>query len=320
MNKNQSCLFLYGDEKYLIAQYIKQKIQEVVVPGTEAFGLDKLYNDASLEAVVQSISSQPFLCEQKLVVLYDYFPKDETIIPILINTLLTRDPATHVVFAYIKEIDRRQKWFKDLKPLLEEKECKAFAPWESERIIQFIQDNCRQRKVEIEYAAANILAELVGNNLQQLDSELSKCQTYIGSATIITEKAVRSLITRGQYSTFDLIASLHNKKAKLTLDIVGNLLENGEEFFMLLGFLLSQVRFLLVLKDMLNHGKKTAEIAGILKKNPKYIEHCKKQTTAWKIDCLKKLFLSLVELDYQVKSGLIDPTLGIEMVLIERMQ
>ncbi len=91
--------------------------------------------------------------------------------------------------------------------------------------------------------AADLLVELVGNDLGRLDQELAKLATYVGTAKSITRRDVDQLVGRGHAEKlWKILDHIGAGEVGAALVLLAQLLDLGEEPLRLLAALSSQLR------------------------------------------------------------------------------
>jgi len=89
---------------------------------------------------------------------------------------------------------------------------------------------------EITRDAAQLLVELVGSDLTQIEQEISKLTTYIGAEKSIGVEAVRQLVGGWKAeTTWSMLDAVRDGNVDLALHLLDKLLEEGEHPLKLLG-------------------------------------------------------------------------------------
>src|SRR5712691_7684629 len=119
--------------------------------------------------------------------------------------------------------------------------------------------------VSISAEAAALLANFIGNQLRLLANELDKLATYAGTGATITVEDVRKLSAQVQEArVFDLTDALAQRNRKQALDILHDLLADGEPPLKLNSTITTQVRSLLLVKELAQKGMRAAQICSTL--------------------------------------------------------
>lgn len=166
----------------------------IVLTGNNHFGLKKRLNEltaafekqhgplaleridgeeADLPAVIEAVSSLPFLTDSKMVVVHSLGankPAAEHIEQIIDAV----DEATELIF-YEPSIDKRTSYFKALKKRTSLEEHNDLAPHE---LVKWLVGEAQSQGADLSTSDANYLVERVGANQALLSNELSKLLTY----------------------------------------------------------------------------------------------------------------------------------------------
>src|SRR5579885_434745 len=119
--------------------------------------------------------------------------------------------------------------------------------------------------VSIAPDAAALLANFIGNQLRLLANELDKLATYVGKSGTIRSDDVRKLSAQVQEARiFDLTDALAQRNRQQALDILHDLLADGEPPLRLISTITSQVRSLLLVKELAQKGMRGPQIAATL--------------------------------------------------------
>src|SRR5216684_5489317 len=116
--------------------------------------------------------------------------------------------------------------------------------------------------VKITPEAAATLANFIGNQLRMLAHELDKLATYVGPGAAITVEDVRQLSAQVHEARiiFDLTDALAQRNRKQALDLLHDLLADGEPPLRLISTITSQVRSLLLVKELAGDGLRISQI------------------------------------------------------------
>src|SRR6266566_3815208 len=119
--------------------------------------------------------------------------------------------------------------------------------------------------VKITSEATTMLANFIGNQLRLLANELDKLATYVGPGATITPEDVRQLSAQVQEARiFDLTDALAQRNRKQALDILHDLLADGEPPLKLISTITTQDRSLVLVKELAQKGMRAPQIASTL--------------------------------------------------------
>ena len=314
------CYLVCGEEKFLVDKEVNNLVATGIDLEQPTFSLNKFVGKIdNFEGIINSIQSQAiFGISKQVVVIYDLdFNTIEEKKVQLFDALNAKEDSTRVVFSFSNSLDKRKTFVKELLDRCEVKEFKQISPWETDQVKDFVYKTEKSRGYEISDEACDLLIEIIGTNLLQLDNELIKLEIFIGDKKSIDTTDVLSVVKKGNYGVFDIVNYLQKKVKNKVLNIINNLVESGEDIFAIIGFIQSQIKLLILIKEQIEKKKNFQDIASILKKNPYYIKNIIENTKKWNIEELKNFFLELTNLDYVIKSGKIEPKLGLEIILIK---
>ncbi len=120
---------------------------------------------------------------------------------------------------------------------------------------RWISNRAKSIDVKIAPEANALLANFIGNNLRLLASELDKLATYVGKGATINVEDVRQLSAQVQEARiFDLTDALAQRNRKQALNILHDLLADGEPPLKLISTITFQVRSLLLVKELAQKG------------------------------------------------------------------
>ncbi len=162
-----------------------------------------------------------------------------------------------------------------------------------------------------DYNISNINIEILknycSNDISRIKHEIEKLKLYkLDDKTIIKED-IDLLVSKNLDKTiFDLINNIEKNNKREAFNIYRLLKENNEEDMKILSMLANNYRLIYQVKN-LSINKSDKEIGELLAiKNPKRISVLKNKGYNFTNDYLKKALSFLAELDYKIKTGLID--------------
>ena len=162
--------------------------------------------------------------------------------------------------------------------------------------------------VKITSAATTLLANFIGNQLRLLANELDKLATYVGPAATITVEDVRLLSTQVQEARiFDLTDALAHRNRKQALDILHDLLADGEPPLKLISTITSQVRSLLLVKELADDGLRLSQIVSATGMAPFVAEKALRQIGRFSPVQLERAYRELLSTDAALKRSRLTP-------------
>lgn len=162
-----------------------------------------------------------------------------------------------------------------------------------------------------DYNISNINIEILknycSNDISRIKHEIEKLKLYKLEDKTIIKEDIDLLVSKNLDKTiFDLINNIEKNNKKEAFNIYRLLKENNEEDMKILSMLANNYRLIYQVKN-LSINKSDKEIGELLAiKNPKRISVLKNKGYNFTNDYLKKALSLLAELDYKIKTGLID--------------
>jgi DNA polymerase-3 subunit delta len=231
---------LPGDEDYLKRQVLATLRERVLGGETDAFGYSTHEGDkADFAAICGELETLPFLSPRRLVVV-DKADPFVTRHRTALEKYVASPTTTGVLVLEVASWPANTKLAKALAGEATIT-CKALP-------VQRLPEWCIQRAEsahgkQLVTSAANLLVDLVGAEMGQLDQELAKLAVYVGDGKRIDAEDVDKLVGHSRaenvWIIFDAIA---NGRVGEALAILGRLLEQGEAPLALLGAFGSQLR------------------------------------------------------------------------------
>lgn len=183
---------------------------------------------------------------------------------------------------------------------------------------QWIVKRAKSRNVKITTDAASLLANFSGNNLRLLANELDKLATYVGAGETIGIGEVRKLSAQVQEArVFDLTDALAQRNRKQALNILHDLLSDGEPPLKLISTITSQVRSLLLVKELAQKGARGGQIASTLGIAPFIAEKALRQVGNFSVPQLENTYRQLLATDAALKRSRMTPELALDLLVMQ---
>jgi DNA polymerase III subunit delta len=181
----------------------------------------------------------------------------------------------------------------------------------------WIGKRAKATNVKIQPEAVSLLANFVGNNLRMLANELDKLATYAGPGNTIRAEDVRLLCAQVQEARiFDLTDALAQRNRKQALNIMHDLLSDGEPPLKLISTITSQVRSLLLVKELAQKGMRSGQIAATLGMAPFIAEKALRQVGNFNNSQLEGAYHQLMATDAALKRSKLTPEMALDLLVI----
>ncbi len=166
--------------------------------------------------------------------------------------------------------------------------------------------------------AIKMLTLYAGHDLRLLASELEKLSIYAGQGGRITAETVRALTPVAQQARiFDLTDALARQQRAQALGILHELLDHGEAPIGLTAFIGSQVRSLLLVKDLSERGLRAPQIAEVAGLNPYVVTKTLPLVRRFSFPQLKAAYRAVLGVDTSLKRSRMPAELALDLLVIE---
>jgi DNA polymerase III subunit delta len=171
--------------------------------------------------------------------------------------------------------------------------------------------------VKITSDATTMLANFIGNQLRLLANELDKLATYVGPGATITVEDVRQLSAQVQEARiFDLTDALAQRNRKQALDLLHDLLADGEPPLKLISTITSQVRSLLLVKELADNGLRASQIVSATGIAPFVAEKALRQIGRFSTSQLEGAYRQLLATDAALKRSRLTPDMALDLLVV----
>ncbi|SMC93600.1 DNA polymerase III subunit delta [Sporomusa malonica] len=331
-NKFAPVYLLYGEETYHIRQVEQALVNGVVAPEDRDMNLIVFESDPRLEELINTIETIPFLGGKNLVIVRstalfsagrkgggdEVQDKVDPATERLISLFSNMPSYSHVVFITPDKPDKRRKVYKALEKngvVLEA------APLKGKDVRGWLTDRLTELKIKMTPDAQEHLLAAVSMmpqvSLDFMNNELEKVILYTADKSLITRQDLLQILSAvPEVSIFTMVEALSQRQTSQAIALLREELTAGEHPVRILALLARQVRQLWQVKELLNKGYGSREVAEFLKV-PGFIgEKLAKQSRGFNDAKLKQAMLSLAAADRDLKSGRTGPVV-LEKIIIE---
>jgi len=241
-------ILLYGLEPYLIQQAVRAVRKAVLVTDKDDFN-DNLFDgkEATGSEVLEAAMTFPVFAEKRLVTVKNSQLLKAADLDILLPYLESSVPETCLLLVADK-IDNRRKFFQQFRKygtLVE------FKPLTDREVPRYIKTTLNQRNISISADAVDLFCSMVGNNLNEIHTELDKLVTYLGTVTLVAVKDVQAVVSRGRAeNVFELGNAVGRGDVAAALTLVGRLGASGEAPLKILSLLVRHFRQLWKVREL----------------------------------------------------------------------
>ncbi|MDN6398078.1 MAG: DNA polymerase III subunit delta [Alkalibacterium gilvum] len=306
-------------------------IDEVVTSLTKAFQRkqdDEMniihfdLKDSSIDDVIYEAESLSFFGGQKLIFVHSsyIFSGKKVTTTFKHNTALLekylKDPSEFTVLVFLVPYDKLDKRKKITKALLKSAEILDVSPTSDKDTAIYLKKYFQELGYTMSVESFERLLQLTDRNLSKAKNELDKLMVYHTEDKNITIESIDKLVSKSlEQNVFELNERVLKKNVKQSIELYQDLLHQKEDPIKMLALMIGQFRLLLQVKILKKKGYQQADIAGILKIHPYRVKLALQTEKRFKQTTLSSAHRYLINADYKIKSGKMDPKIQIELFI-----
>jgi DNA polymerase-3 subunit delta len=250
--------------------------------------------------IVDAAQTLPMFAERRAVLVKRAEQLKADALEVMLPYILNPAPGTCLLLTGTK-IDQRKKFFLEFKKHGVLVEYKRFY---DNKLSGFIQSESVAQGKPIEAGAAELLAALIGNNLQELSSQIEKLVVYAGTKQRITVDDVRIMASSSKaFTAFELAKFLGLRDVTNALRSLDALFLNGEDAPMMIGALTRHFRQLWRVRELLDKKVPTADIGRELSIHSFFLGEIVAQARNFSRRELRRIFEEFYRCDIASKTG-----------------
>lgn len=308
-------LFFYGEDTYRLKQKLKQLREKFISSSLGDTNLVTLDGKiAPYDEMVRQILAMPFLARKRLVIIENLLKAGKKDIQEKVAEFLKKVPdSTVLVFVEEGMPDRRTGLFRRLNRPGQAQEFKLL---ESEQLRRWVRREVELRGGTIETQALTKLMEAVGSDLWRMTNEIEKLTAYNRQ---LTAEDVELLVnSKTEANIFDLVEATANRNPQRALRELSRLFNRGAAEIYILTMLVWQYRNLLIIKDLQQRGVKSrwdlAKKGGLA---PFVVTKNIEAAAKYSLEDLKNIYEKLLDFDWRIKTGKIEPKVALELLVFQ---
>lgn len=226
-------------------------------------------------------------------------------------------PSTHLVFFESQALNDSHPILKVAQIQGQERAIIEFRKLpKQEALTSWTERRVREKGGLFSRQASELLAALVGRDLRLLDQEIDKLLLYADGREVTVED-VRALVSLAREAEiFDLVDFVGRRETDWAMRVLHRMLEEGAEPLYLLAMLARQVRILIQVSELSEQRMPAPEIARRLKQHPFVVKKGLNQAQNFRSDQLTAAHQCLVETDWKIKTGELEPVLALDMLVV----
>ncbi len=294
-------LFLYGEEGFFIEKCWRAILDILLPPADRDFNFDQFSaREARAGEILDQARTFPIFAAHRLILVKDahLFSAEEleAFLPYL------REPVPETVLVLVADkIDGRRKFFQDFKKFGELVEFKKLY---DNQIPGFIQEQARLARYSLTEEALALFCRRVGNDLQEIQGELTKLFSYMGERKLADVEDVRAIVSDTRIdSVFALNDALGGRRHGEAQRLLGRILDDGSPPLMVLTMVVRHFRQLWKCRESQEQGGGERDLPKLLGVAPFFIKGLLEQSRGFSSFRYRELFDFFLETDLALKSS-----------------
>lgn len=172
--------------------------------------------------------------------------------------------------------------------------------------------------VDIKDDALNLFMQYLNNNQIRMEQEIEKLSTYVGNGGTITTNEVKLLVNKDlSNEIFNLIKAIVDRNHEQVFTLYKELTANTKDVMGILAMISSTFVDYITIAKLMKAGHSQNDIAKFFNVSSGRAYYMVKNAKSFKMADLENYVNKLAILDYKIKSGQIDRTIGMDLLLIQ---
>lgn len=306
---------LYGTENYLI----KKEIDKIL----NANSIEKInVSEYNLEIdnfkdIIEDANTISLFADKKAIIVNNSYLftgksiKNENDPELFLDYFKNANPDSIIIFIVDSEkLDERKKIVKEIKKIGTVKDFNK-----KNDLTDILKNMFKDYNISIQ--DIKFMIDRCGNNLDILSQEVNKIKIYKDEDKNVTKEDIINLTSKNiDIDIFGFVDTIVNKNKNKALEIYKEMLINGEEPIKILVILANQFRIIYQAKELYKQGYSGNDIATMIGIHPYRIKLALKKAINYNSDTLLDYLEKLADLDYDIKIGNIESSLGLEMFIL----
>ena len=310
----------YGPEAYIRRSALEKLRAKVLMPGLEDMN-ETLLSAPTAQQVIESCETLPMMSDYRLVIVRDCAlaqsgkAKDEAQESAALCEYLPRVPQTTcLLFDLGDGVDKRKKLSQALMKL---PGAVSFDALDDAQLARWMGQTLRPLGKKMDRAACEALAFTSGRDLTMLSGELQKLAAYVGERAEITAQDVEQVATHtAECTVFAMVDAITEGRAQQAFELLGVLLQGGEQRIGILAMITRQYRQMMHLCALLRERVPQAQQAKLLGVPPFALTRLTRQVGKRTYDALRACVEACVQADYDIKRGALREEAALERLML----
>ncbi len=154
-------------------------------------------------------------------------------------------------------------------------------------------------------------------NLYNLENDIKKIIAHSDGDEILSSDVALTISTNLETNVFAMLDAISRNRKDEAYRLLHNLLVSGESVYGLLVLIVSQLELILEVKEMREEGLTPFQMQKLLGIHEFRIKKAMGVTEKYSVDGLKRILCKAYEIDGNIKTGLLEQNLALELFIAE---
>ncbi len=308
----------YGEEAFLKRTYKKQ-VKQAIIGDEDSMNYNYFEGKdaADVNSIIAIADTMPFFADRRLVIVENSgFFKGAASEELC--RYIAEMPDTVVLLFVEDEVDKRGKLYK---AVLAAGSVIEMGRQSENALIDWTVRKLFSEGRNITRPDLELLLERTGNDMDNINNEINKLVAYTYGRDVITREDIETLcIDQINGKIFEMIDAVSEKKQKKALALYSDLLQLKEPPLRILFMLARQFGKLVQVKELLEKNASKAQIAERTKVQPFVAGKYMVQAGRFAKNALAEALSECAKTEEAIKTGFINETLGVELLLVKCSQ
>lgn len=326
-------VMLCGEEQYLVEWDAKQLIDTFINKACESLDFTKLDSAGlTVDKIKESCETLSMLSERRVVLLPEFPPalgqklkgfseNDEKEFLDYISQL----PETCLLIITAQAPDGKNKKRSKIQTAVGKYgKVYDFGPLSGAQLRSFIAKRfkgagklCRNSVIDLLIQDSGYGNKDIEYNLYNLENDIKKIIAHSNGDEILSSDVALTISTNLETNVFAMLDAVSRNRKDEAYRLLHNLMVSGEGVFRLLALISSQLELILEVKEMREAGMGLSQMQKQLGIHEFRIKKAMSVTEKYSTDRLKHVLSGAYAIDGNIKSGLLEPGLALELFIAE---
>jgi DNA polymerase-3 subunit delta len=306
-----------GNQTYLIDETLSD-LKKILLGSSPDFNFSLFYGDStSAKEIINSATTYPMLSRMRLVTVKNAEKLPENELRSLDSFFLSPSPSTCLVLIFSP--DDTVKSIARAKPGLENTKGVVFVDFDIKDVSQALKQEVKKFGYDITKEAIKHIISLVGENMQDIYSELQKLVLFAGERKTIGVDDVEKLIHKSQFQdVFGLINAIWKKDKKKALNALIELeLRDDYEPLVIINRIGKRFRDIWKAKELMDKNAPDKVILKEVGVSPGALYYIRQDAKNFSYEDIRRVNSIIYEGDNILKTSYIPKKLALTKIILE---